>query len=119
MYGPLDNETPEYYFYDMMNEMIDDSQMPFDARLGLSKTAHLMNETKADLQSVLYHSDLAWSIYKAATFTSIFNYADAHISALHEVVDIIRDLYPEWPLIHTVEERKALKQKENYLSLSN
>ena len=110
MYGVPDNETPEFYFYNMMNEMIDDADMPFDVRVELSATAHYMNETKADLQNVLRKSDLAWRIYKAATSTSIFNHSDAHLSALHEVVDTIRELYPGWPVLHTTEEKKALKQ---------
>lgn len=108
--GIPDDETPD--FYDMINEMIDDAKMPFDLRVELSSTVHFMNENKTDLQSVLRDSDMAWSIYKAAAFTPLFRYADAHITALHDVVFDIRELYPGWPILNTDEERKAKRGRE-------
>lgn len=116
--GIPDDETPEYYFYDMINEMIDDAKMPFDLRVELSSTVHFMNENKTDLQSVLRDSDMAWSIYKAAAFTPLFRYADAHISALHDVIFDIRELYPGWPILNTDEERKAKRGREKGSLLS-
>ena len=115
MYGIPDDETPEYYFYDMINEMIADAKMPFDLRVELSSTVHSMNQNKTDLQSVLRDSDMAWSIYKAAAFTPLFRYADAHISALHDVVFDIRELYPGWPILNTDEERKALALSKSHV----
>ena len=108
MYGIPDNEAPEFYFYNMINRMMDDTKMSLDLRLGLSATAQSMNETNADLQTILKDKHLAWSTYKAATFTTIFSDVDHHISALHEVVDMIRDLYPEWPVLNTAKVKKAL-----------
>lgn len=114
--GIPDDETPD--FYDMINEMIDDAKMPFDLRVELSSTVHFMNENKTDLQSVLRDSDMAWSIYKAAAFTPLFRYADAHITALHDVVFDIRELYPGWPILNTDEERKAKRGREQGSLLS-
>lgn len=115
LFDALDEDSTEFWFFEMINAMIDDEKMTHDLRLQLSGVARFINDRACNIDEVVRDSNLAWILYRSIATTELFRNSYSEIAELFKVLDMIRTLYPKWPHLEADEERSARIQSESHM----